>query len=337
MTRILWVHNFSADVVASGVFMHLLFRQMAAAGEHVTLFAAGNLRRPVQLLRSGQRLRALSAQYDLVHAQFGSACGFVAGWSRVPCLMTLRGTDLLGCDTGRWQDRAHGLACRWLTRLGLCRARRVIVMSQRMRRELAQFHGYPWDHIDVLPDGIDLQQFRPLDRDEARRRLGLGDDRSPWILFSSVGGEANPIKRAPLAMAAVESLRRRRPDVQLKFLTGQPHERVPLWVNACDAVLLTSTREGWPNIVKEALACNVPFVSTDVSDLAAIAAVEPSCSVTEPRPETLADGLAKAIQHGRPTSLRRHVEWMELGAVAQSLGDIYRRLCPSRAAAGRAA
>ena len=110
---------------------------------------------------------------------------------------------------------------------------------------------------------------------------------------------------------------------------------MPLWINAADVVLVTSTHEGWPNIVKEGLACNVPFVSTNVSDLHRIATVEPSCQIAEANPTALADALAKTISAGRNANLRRHVESMDVGLIAQKYLAIYEEVCslPEKVAA----
>lgn len=331
--RVLWVHNFPRHVVSGGVFMHVLLEQMRRQGVAITLLDTGNLRGPGLMLRAAREVRAASRDFDLVHAQFGSACGLITAAAHGRKLLSLRGTDLLGCDTGSLWYRAHGLACRTFTRLSLRTFPRVIVMSQRMRRELNAIHGYPEEQIDVLPDGIDLEHFRPLDRQEARRRLGEGDDAKPWVLFSSLHGPTNPIKRADLALAAFEYARGQCPDLTMKLLTGQTHDRVPLWVNACDVTLLASTREGWPNIIKESLACHVPFVSTDVSDLQAIATEEPNCVVAEATPVALGKGLLTAIRRGRSRSLRRHVADMDLANIGRHLRRLYERLCDTVPAA----
>ncbi len=324
--RVLWVHNFPPDIVSSGVFMYILCEQVRALGIDVTLHYTGNLRSPLRMVRAARQLRAVARQYDLVHAQFGSACGLIASFSPGAKLVSVRGTDLRGMDFGSMRDRAHGLLARLFSRVGLPRYRNIVVMSQRMRSETLEI--CPHAEIAVVPDGIDLDRFQPMDRMEARRRLGEGQDDSPWVLFSSLQGTSNPIKRAPLALAAIEELRRTRPDAKLKLLTGVEHDRIPLWINAASAVLLTSTREGWPNIIKEALACNVPFVSTDVSDLAAIAQAEPNCFVVEPSPQALAGALTETLDYRGPSNLRRHVAPMALDAIGRRLLEIYRRLCP---------
>ena len=83
------------------------------------------------------------------------------------------------------------------------------------------------------------------------------------------------------------------------------------------------------------LACNVPFVSTNVSDLHRIATVEPSCQIAEANPTALADALAKTISAGRNANLRRHVESMDVGLIAQKYLAIYEEVCslPEKVAA----
>ncbi len=318
--RILWVHNFPPDNTGSGVFMHTLFDAMKRLAVDVSLHYTGYLWGPIRILRAARQLRSDAGEYDLVHAQFGSSAGFVTSFVPKKKVLTLRGSDLAGYEGGHLGYRMHSLACRWMTRRALGSYSRVIVMSNRMKQQVECLRGCP--PVDTLPSGIDLNKFTPTDRAEARRRLGEEGNAAPWILFSSVT-RVNPIKRMPLASAAVELVRARLPDVELKFLTGQSPDTVPLWVNASNAVLLTSTHEGWPNIIKEALACNVPFVSTDVSDLKELVADEPTCAVADATPEALAEELLAVLGRQRPTTLRRHVECMDADVIARRLVRLY--------------
>ena len=315
--------------------MHELCEQMRELGVDVEMRYTGHLRNPLCVLSAIRRLRRTSRTHDLVHAQFGSACGFTTSFAPGRKLLTLRGTDLLGMDTGAWLHLAHGLACRSLTRMSLSCFGVIIVMSRRMRRELIERFA-PKAAVEVLPDGIDLEAFQPIDRAEARRRLGEASDDGPWVLFSSVSGTGSPVKRPALARAAFDRFKRAEPRAKFKFLSGQPHERVPLWVNASDVVLLTSTREGWPNIVKEALACNVPFVSTDVSDLHDIAQAEPSCFVADAEPDALAEALQAAVGAGRKADLRRYTVGMDIETVGRRLKAIYEGMLSSESPDRRA-
>jgi len=303
--------------------MHLLANEVRNCGCEVELAYTGSLRRLGSFLSAGRRLRSKVRGCDLVHAQYGSACGHVASRLSGTKLLTLRGSDWYGVPPTRIKNRLHNAACRWLTRTQLRKYKCVVVMSKRMKCEiLTERSGL---HVRVLPDGIDLDQFRPLDRFEARRRLGMAGDQSPWVLFATVSDD-NPVKRVPLAQAAFALFAKQVPGAKLKILTGVPHDKVSLWVNACDVTLLTSSHEGWPNIIKESLACNVPFVSTDVSDLRAIADAEPGCTVADATPEALCEALLQTLDRDPPGDLRRHVARMGVGETARRLVALYAEL-----------
>src|SRR5262249_3718279 len=118
--------------------------------------------------------------------------------------------------------------------------------------------------IRIIPNGIDLHRFRPLDRHTCRAQLG-------WhahcfhVLFASNTGASG--KRFDLSQAAVQALNGLGTQAELHQLSGVPHDEVAVWLNASNALLLTSLTEGSPNIVKEALACDLPVVSVEVGDV----------------------------------------------------------------------
>lgn len=331
--RILWIHNVRDQALATCRFVHQLAEEMHRQGVNVDLHATGSLRGVARLTAARRRVREIAAKYDLAHAQFGSASALVTANARCRRILTLRGTDLLGCDTGSVWYRLHGWAARRMTSTALPNFERVIVMSHRMREELRLHHGRERG-VEVVPDGIDLTRFAPRDRQAARTKLGYSEDRRPWVLFASQR-DNNPVKRPQLAQAAFRAAAQLRPDLVFHPISGVPHEQLPVWMNAANVLLLTSTREGWPNVVKEALASNLPFASTDVSDLARIAAVEPSCTVVQADPEALAAGIIRAIDLPPVTTLRSHVDCMSLPRIAQSLLEIYRSVLesPCKAAA----
>lgn len=322
--RVLWTHNYPPNVVSAGIFMHSLLERMRRLGVDVEPYCLEGLRTAAGMARAVRGLRRHATGFDLVHAQYGSACAWVTSFAAGLKVLTLRGTDLFGIEQGSLKQQFHGRLGRWLTYRSLYSYQRLACVSRQMR-DVVQRHDCRLS-IEVIPDGIDLARFVPLSRHEARQRLGQGQNRRPWVLVSSVTS-GNPVKRWPLAKASFDALQRDMPDVELRTATGVSHDEMPLWVNASDVVLLTSTHEGWPNIVKEALACNVPFVSTDVGDLREIASMTATCCVTEADPGALAAGMRQAIQGGRCGDLRRHVQAMELGRVAGQYVRLYHSLC----------
>ena len=109
---------------------------------------------------------------------------------------------------------------------------------------------------EVLPCGVDVERFRALDRARARAELGLDPD-EPMLLFAADPARAS--KRYDRALALAQAV-----EARLYALGGVEPERVPLWVNAANAVLVPSEREGFGLAVLEALACDVPVLATPV-------------------------------------------------------------------------
>jgi teichuronic acid biosynthesis glycosyltransferase TuaC len=106
--------------------------------------------------------------------------------------------------------------------------------------------------VAVLPCGVDLGRFRPLPRAQARERLGL-DPAGPYLLFP-----ADPAR----AEKRFDRARELAGDVPLLTLGAVDPDEVPSWVNAANAVLVPSEREGFGLAVLEALACDVPVLAT---------------------------------------------------------------------------
>jgi glycosyltransferase involved in cell wall biosynthesis len=194
-----------------------------------------------------RRLRRLlrRERYDLVHAHYGLAgwCARLAGAS--PLVVSFHGTDV-----------RHGLVGPLSRRL----AWRVDLVAAVSRALFATEHGRPGlppvPGSAVLPCGPDLGRFHPIPRADARRRLGLDPD-GRYLLFPA--DPARPEKRADRATALAVA-------TGAELLTGGAidPERMPLWMNAANAVLVTSDYEGFGLVCVEALACDVPVLSTPV-------------------------------------------------------------------------
>jgi teichuronic acid biosynthesis glycosyltransferase TuaC len=110
--------------------------------------------------------------------------------------------------------------------------------------------------VQVLPCGVDLERFRQLPRAQARAELGLRSGR-PYLLFPA--DPSRPEKRYDLALALALAAK-----AELLTLGAIDPLKVPLWVNAANAVLVPSEREGFGLAVLEALACDVPVLATPV-------------------------------------------------------------------------
>lgn len=302
--------------------MHATAKGLRARGVDLHLEYLGNLRSPAQILRARAHVRRFASTFDLVHAQFGSACALVTSAAEgIPKLLTIRGSDWATHDETWGYLYFHTRAAAALTRRAIRSFDGIISVSRRLADEVAALARDA--SVVVLPSPIDLAAFTPREKREAKALLGYPNCTEKWILFNSLDLR-NPIKRFDLAQNAFDIAQSTRRDLRLRLATNMPHEQVALFVAACDLILCTSEKEGWPNSVKEALACNVPFVATDVSDLRDIAAVEPSCRVCAADPAVLAANICDVLAREGPHDLRRHVDWMSAESTSERMLATYR-------------
>ena len=176
------------------------------------------------------------------------------------------------------------------------------------------------DHVYRVPCEVDFQKFRPTGREEAREILGL-DLRKKYLLFAAK--PANPVKRFPLARDAASLLASRDPDVELVVVFKEPQERLALYMSACDALVFPSYHEGSPNIVKQAMACNLPIVATDVGDVREVIAGTDGCFVCPPRVEDFAEKLRSILQTRPRTDGRRRIARFDPAVITRRLIEVY--------------
>lgn len=295
------------------------------AGVDLDLFHFKGKQNLFNYVRAWRQLRKHTAgkTYDLVHAQWGQSA-VLALPKRLPWVITFRGNDLEGIVGERGEYTLNGRIQQRVSQLMARLADSVIVVSDRLGSRLRR------KDYHVIPSGLDLDLFRPIPQDEAREYLQLPQDKK-LILFAA-SRKDNPRKRYDLAEAAVEMIKDRY-DVELVVATKVPHSSIPYYMNACDLLLLTSMHEGSPNVVKEALACNLPVVSTDVGDVAErIRGIDGCAICRDYTPEAAASCLEKVLAHGKRVGGRRAVEELDENLLTQKVIEIYRNVLARREA-----
>jgi glycosyltransferase involved in cell wall biosynthesis len=150
--------------------------------------------------------------------------------------------------------------------IGLAAAYRATVIIVKSRNLLEALPGSLKRKALVLPNGVDLSWFKPLDKFESRVKLGWPRD-ARVVLFNASDQGNQHVKNVPLARAAVDLLLQTVPAAVLQQMSGASPEEVRWMLNAADCLLVTSLHEGSPNIVKEAMACNLPVVSVPCGDV----------------------------------------------------------------------
>lgn len=297
---------------------------LRAAGHEVDVFGFDN-RSYLQFFGELSRLRAFIRQKrpDLVHAQFGKFNALLAAFAGVPFVVTFRGTDI-NRNTNYSLPRSFlGIAA---SQLAAFFARGVVCVSSGIR---AKVWACRWRPSIVVPTGVDLRIFFPIDRSAARQRLGYSP-RERVVLFNA--GKNPAVKDPVLAAAAVAEAKSRVQDLRFVVLDGTARpEDIPVYMNAADVLLVTSRNEGSPTVVQEAMACNLPVVSVDVGDVRERLEGVQGCQVVASRdPVALGLALSEVLEVPRRSDSRLHAVNLGVEAIAARLAEFYRLVLAGR-------
>jgi teichuronic acid biosynthesis glycosyltransferase TuaC len=265
---------------------------MLAAPATLFLAAAATLKR---LTRCGLQFDLIDAHYLYPDGVAAVALGAAFG---KPVVLTARGSDVT-----QLPDHAGP---RQMIRWAMARADALIAVSAGLREATIRL-GAAADRVTVLRNGVDLDMFRPLDRAASRGELGLEGK----ILLSV--GHLIPRKRHHLAIEAVAKL----PDWRLaivgegperaslealahelgvsdrvEFRGPQPHTALPRYYSAADVMILASSREGWANVLLEAMACGTRVVASNIAGNPEVVGSADAGTVVS---ENTAEAFARAI------------------------------------------
>lgn len=265
------------------------------------------------------RRKVREGRYDLIHAHFGLS-GWVARCQfRVPVVISFLGDDVLGrfLRSGRLSLYGWFLAQSSFVLGRLVSA--VIVKSEEMNARLGA------KTARVIPSGVDLDLFRPLDAQEARRRLGL-DLKKKFVLFPYDPAIEN--KRYDLIEAAVARARADVPELEILQVHTVPQTVMPIYMNAADVLALASHSEGSPNALKEAMATNLPVVTVSVGDAAALVDFTEGCHVVAREPEAIAAKLVEVCRRSQRTRGRDAMASLSMEKVARQILEVYAAVGP---------
>ncbi|MFZ5609460.1 MAG: glycosyltransferase family 4 protein [Pseudomonadota bacterium] len=225
-------------------------------------------------LSEARRLIAGGYDFDLIDAHYFYPDGVAAVWLAhalgKPVTVTARGTDINFIPRypkARAKILAAGRA-----------ASAMIAVSQALKDEMVRI-GLPEDRITVLRNGVDLTLFSPRERGAARARHGLArptllsvgaliDRKGHDLVISALPdlpdmdlliAGAGPEEGALKALARALGI-----DERVRFLGAVPHGELPTLYSAADIMVLASSREGWANVLLEAMACGTPVVASNV-------------------------------------------------------------------------
>ena len=281
--------------------------------------------------------------FDLIDAHYfypdGVAAVLLGRHFGKPVVITGRGTDI------NLIPRYH--LPRLMIRWAADKAAGLITVSRALKDELSNL-GIDPARVQVLGNGVDLQTFRPIGRDAARSRLevhgptllsvghlirrkrhdltirALTKLSDAKLLIVGEGPEERALKRLAQELGLVQRVR---------FLGSVAHEQLRDIYNSADALVLASDREGWPNVLLEAMACGTPVVASNVWGIPEIVTC-PAAGVLLPdrTPDAIATSV-RALLKNPPSRLdtRAHAEHFGWREVADRQVELYRRIIDCQA------
>jgi glycosyltransferase involved in cell wall biosynthesis len=274
-------------------------------------------------VKAGFKLRQFvqKKQYDLVHAHF-TYCGWsalIGAGRKIPVVLSLMGTDANGEYKGKNKVVLKSKLSSLLTWLIQPFVSAIISKSSNISESV-----YRKAQSFIIPNGVDLQTFKPLLPDACNGHLVAKGKKKALFL----GSRTKTGKNFPLAQAAV--LLPEMEHVELIAPYPVSHEDIPWYLNEADVLLFPSFMEGSPNVIKEAMACNCPIVSTDVGDVKWVLGNTPGCYIASFDAKDFASKINLALQVTRTNGRQRIIDLgLDMNTVAKRIVDVYKKVLPA--------
>ena len=295
------------------------------------LLAASCLRPLNDLIQGGY-------EFDLIDAHYMYPDGVAAAWLgrrlRKPVVVTVRGTDVNLIPQYRFR--------RHLIRRALRRLSGVIAVSEALKEAVVTIGSSP-EEVTVLRNGVDLDLFAPVDRAAARQKLCLsgptllsvghlierkGHDLVIRALSELAEYQLLIVGEGPEREALTHLAGRLGVASRVRFLGAQPHGLLPSLYGAADALVLASSREGWANVLLEAMACGTPVVASNIwGNPEVVRSPEAGCLMAERTPAAVASAV-RSLFASLPdrVATRRYAESFSWDDTSEGQVALFRRI-----------
>ncbi len=318
----------------SGIFVKDFVESLQGLGVKLDVFFTNSKRGRAEYFKQIPHLYDVlrRQRYDLLHAQH-TYCVYQVKMAQIlarndtPIMFTIHEGEAL-MPAGASDDQAD-----WIKRLvylkrpkrwALYLADYVISVEQHIPKVLGYRKPY-----SVVPPGVNLQRFAPLDKNECQKRLGIAANGGPVLFFPA--DPRRPLKGFDLLQQSLGYL-----PLKPQVLTGGgiPPELMPYYMNAADVVVHTSHFEASPMVIKEAMACNVPAVSTDVGDVKSTMGDSPGYFICKRDPVDVAERIRQALEFRDRAKGRQQIVKLSLALeqTADAYLQIYRRILEAQKA-----
>ncbi|MDN5203134.1 glycosyltransferase family 4 protein [Fulvivirgaceae bacterium BMA10] len=256
-------------------------------------------------------------KFDVIHGHY-SYCGWVGllAARKTPVVVSFMGADVYGSKGLEGNKRLRSFID-----ILIAKALEFFVQAIIVKSENLYNYVYLKNKVELVPNGVDFDKFKPRDKNQIREKLNIDPDKKV-ILF--LGHPTYVRKNFTLLKQAVAIAA----EPSWHILNPYPTEpeNIPYYINSADVIALTSLQEGSPNVIKEAMASNCPVVSTDVGDVKEVINGTPGCYLAKYDAHDFANKLRKALEFDNGTTGRKDIEHLEISTIAKKIIGIYSRL-----------
>ena len=242
--------------------------------------------------------------YSFIHAHSGDSVLLASLQRMIPVVGTFHGSDLIVKKNRILSNIAHLLS------------KKSIVVSKNLYNQLWIKKG-----AQIITCGVSFDIFYPEQKAKVRKSLNISLEKTV-ILFSS--NFLRPVKNYSLAKKAISLLNIK--DLIVFELKGYNRNQVRDLMNAADVALMTSLYEGSGQFIKEAMACSVPIVSTDVGHARELIQNTPGCFISSFEAEDVAKKIELAIEFNRKTNGREDISFLDNKIIAKKIINLYKKL-----------
>ena len=278
-------------------------------------------------LKNVRKLRLFLSEHsiDIIHAHY-SFNGLLAllAIAKPPVVVSFMGSDTYGDYDTKGRLKRGSFINIFISKAIQPFINAAIVKSPNLANYI-----YTKNKLSTIPNGVNINIFKPIDQSVAKEKLGLHKDIN-YVLF--LGEKGNERKNFELSANAVSKVNEESKS-KILFLTPYPvsQELLPYYMCAANVVLLSSYNEGSPNVIKEAMACNRPIVSTNVGDVEWLFGNEPGHYIASFEVDDYANKLKQAVDfsnNNESTNGRERIKQLGLDSqtIAQRIIAIYKKV-----------
>jgi len=240
--------------------------------------------------------------FDIIHSHYSLSAYVASLAGSKPLVVSLMGSDV--------QKNLFG--CMILKLFNLIFWNSLIVKSNSMKERVGI------EKCFIIPNGVDFEKFKEIDKKIAKEKIGFDPNKKHIIFVANPDRYEKNFKLSKEAFNLLDDK-----SVELNVVCDVTHEMIPYYYYAADVLLLTSLWEGSPNVIKEAMACNCPIVSTDVGDVKEVIGNTGGCYVTSFDPKDVANKIKKALAFEKRTNGRENIEHSDSNIIAKKIIKIY--------------